>query len=336
MNRLMTSFSLPTAGLFLLLAGCGPTENPEKETDLTHEPIQIITTTGMVADLVRSIGGEHVAVRNLIGEGIDPHLYKPNRDDVAELMDAKMVFYNGLMLEGRMTQALEKVASTKPVVAVAEEIPRELLIFPSDAGNHPDPHVWLDPELWSRCTDSVVTALSKVRPMHAAEFKANSVVFIDKAMKLGEYGQECIGSIPKGVRMLVTSHDAFNYFGRAFDIEVLGVQGISTESEAGLADIEKLVALLVERRVPAVFVESSVPARSVEALVEGAAARGVTITIGGELYTDAMGTPGTYEGTWPGMLDHDVTTVTRALGGTSPTGGISGRLSEHSGKEGTP
>ena len=321
----------PLALLFGILASVAASTSCEKKPTKPPESsdqLAVVTTTGMVADLVRSIGGEHVQVRNLIGEGIDPHLYKPTRDDIAELLNADIVFYNGLLLEGKMAQVLEKTAATKPVIAIAEQIPAELLIYPEDSGDHPDPHVWLDPELWAQCSNPVVEALTQAQPKNAEHFLDNQTTFVAKAASLADYGRQSIGSIPPNVRLLITSHDAFNYFGRAFDIEVLGVQGITTESEAGLAEIEQLVAILVERKIPAVFVESSVPARSVEALVEGANAQGVEVVIGGELFTDAMGPSGTFQGTWPGMIDHDVTTVTRALGGSAPTGGMSGMLTE--------
>lgn len=294
----------------------------------SSDRINVVATTGMVADLVRSVGGDHVHVHNLISEGIDPHLYKPSRDDIAALMAADIVFYNGLLLEGKMGQALQRTSKNTPVIAVAEEIPEGELLYPDDAGGHPDPHVWLDASLWARCSEPVAQALSTLHPAGRTDFDRNQKAFTNQALELDAYGREMIATIPPDARILVTSHDAFSYFGRAYGLEVLGVQGISTESEAGLADIEALVNLLVERQVPAVFVESSVPARSVKALIEGARARGTQIVIGGELFSDAMGESGTYEGTWTGMVDHDVTTVTNALGGSAPSRGLGGSLAQ--------
>ena len=276
----------------------------------------MVTTTGMIGDLLRTVGGEAVEVRNLVGEGVDPHLYKPTRDDVAALLSADLVVYNGLHLEGRMGDVLERAGADRPTIAVAESIPADRLLSSEEDGGHADPHVWLDPGLWVVCGDRVRDALVDLRPERAALFERNLESLRDTANRLDALGHDSIGSIPPESRILITSHDAFNYFGRAFDLEVLGVQGISTESEAGLADLEALVDLVVERRVPAVFVESSVPRRSVEALVEGARARGHSVVIGGELFSDSMGPAGSSADTWAGMVRHDIETVTRALGGT--------------------
>ena len=319
-----------SCSVLFTLTSCS--ENGTTTTPPAKQVLRVVTTTGMVADLVRAVGGNHVQVSNIIGEGIDPHLYKPNRDDIAQFLTADLVFYNGLLLEGKMGQVLEQVAATKPVIAVTETIPSDQLIYPDDSDDHPDPHVWLDPQIWLQCTSPVVMALVEAQPHNATEFIANSSEYIKTAAELYSYGTKSIQSIPPDNRLLITSHDAFNYFGRAFDIEVLGVQGISTESEAGLTDIEQLVDVIVSRKIPAVFIESSVPPRSVEALIEGAKARGHDVAIGGELFTDAMGPTGTYEGTWPGMIDHDVTTVTRALGGIAPERGLDNMLTQRNEK----
>ena len=300
-------------------AGCS--REPGETVDSSDEMrTRVVTTTGMIADLARAIGGDRVNVTNLIGEGVDPHLYKPTRDDVAALLDADIIFYNGLHLEGRMGDVLARAGADRPTIAVTERLPEERLIHPNDDQDqdHADPHVWLAPELWALCGNTVCNALAEMRPQDRAEFQANLETFQAGAAELDALGTSAIGSIPRESRLLVTSHDAFNYFGRAFDIEVVGVQGISTDSEAGLADLEALVELVVQRRVPAVFVESSVPRRSIEALVEGAAARGHVVTIGGELFSDSMGPAGTPEGTWKGMVHHDIQVVTESLGGTFP------------------
>jgi manganese/zinc/iron transport system substrate-binding protein len=288
--------------------------------------IRVVTTTGMIADMVRAIGGDDVEVTNLIGVGIDPHLYKPTRDDVAALLAADMIFYNGLHLEGRMGDVLERAGSDRPTIAVTEILTRDQLIDGEDETGHEDPHVWLAPVLWARCGTSVLDALCEMAPDRTDRFNANLDMWTTQAESLEAFGRNAIGSIPVEERLLVTSHDAFNYFGRTFDIEVVGVQGISTESEAGLADLEALVQLVVERNVPAVFVESSVPRRSIQALIEGAAARGHDVVVGGELFSDSMGPAGTPEGTWHGMVEHDISVVTEALGGTLPT--TSGSASE--------
>ncbi|MCA8998121.1 MAG: zinc ABC transporter substrate-binding protein [Planctomycetaceae bacterium] len=295
--------------------------------------IQAIATVGMVADLVRNVGGDHVAVSQICGSGVDPHLYKATRDDVQTIMSGDIVFYSGLMLEGKMSDTLVKVARTKPVVAVTEELDESLLLEPDDFAGHYDPHVWMDVSAWSQCADVVANALAELAPDHAAEFQANAAAYRETLEQLHEFGKQVIGSIPENRRLLITSHDAFNYFGRAYGVDVQGVQGLSTESEAGLQRINELVELLVAREVKAVFVESSVSPKNIEALVEGVRSRGHEIEIGGELYSDAMGAAGTYEGTYIGMLDHNLTKISQALGGDAPAGGFQEwKPSQESGK----
>ncbi len=288
--------------------------------------IRIVCTVGMVTDMVRQIAGDRAEVSGIIGTGVDPHLYQPTRDDVARLEGADMVFYSGLLLEGRMTDVLEKIGKRKPVVAVTERLDESYLLQPPGFGGHHDPHVWMDVSAWAQGAEVIAKALQKQIPDGAAEIEERGKQFAAECMKLHEYGKTVIGSIPEARRVLITSHDAFNYFGRAYGLEVRGVQGISTESEAGLADINALVRFIVEREVQAVFVESSVPKKNIEALIEGAKARGHTVSVGGELFSDAMGAEGTYEGTYLGMLDHNLTLVARALGGEAPEHGWQGKL----------
>jgi manganese/zinc/iron transport system substrate-binding protein len=292
-------------------------------------PIQAIATVGMVADIVRNVGEEHLKVTQIMGAGVDPHLYKVTRDDVQMIMDGEIVFYSGLMLEGKMSDTLIKMARRKPVFAVTELIDESKLLEPEDFQGHYDPHVWMDVSVWSECMDAVAKSLTEFDPVHAADYKANAEKYRQQLAELHEYGVKSIGSIPEGSRVLITSHDAFNYFGRAYDLDVQGVQGISTESEAGLLRINELVDLLAAKNVRAVFVESSVPRKNIDALVEGARAKNHEITIGGELFSDAMGEAATYEGTYIGMLDHNITLVTRALGGDAPANGAQGKLSHH-------
>jgi manganese/zinc/iron transport system substrate-binding protein len=309
----------------VLLIGCA--EQKTRESSAT-DPLRVVATVGMVADLVKAVGGDDVEVTQLMGPGVDPHLYKPTRDDVFLITDADMVFSCGLMLEGRLQETLDRIGETKPVVTVTSKLPQELLLVPEDAGGHPDPHVWMDVAAWSNCLDPVVEALTSQRPAMESKFRERAAEYQKTLQGLHEYGLTCMASIPDERRVLITSHDAFNYFGRAYGVEVLGVQGISTDSEAGLKQINELVDLLVERKVSAVFVESSVPQKNILALIDGAKARGHDVKVGGELYSDAMGASGTYEGTYAGMLDHNITSVTRSLGGTAPEKGFGGRLSE--------
>ena len=289
-------------------------------------PIDVVCTTGMVADLVRKVGGPHVGVTQLMGAGVDPHLYKAARDDVARMLAADIVVYSGLMLEGKMTDTLIKVGRTKPVYSVTELIDEKLLLTPDDAGGHFDPHVWMDVSAWAGGVEVVARALREFDPAQAADYTRNAAELAAGLEKLHAYGLKSIGSIPEKSRVLVSSHDAFNYFGRAYGIQVQGVQGISTESEAGLQRINELVDLLVSSEIPAVFVESSVPRKNIEALLAGARARGHAVRVGGTLFSDAMGAEGTYEGTYMGMLDHNITVVTRALGGDAPERGFQGKL----------
>lgn len=287
-------------------------------------PLRVVCTTAMVADLVKNVAGSRAEVVSLVGEGVDPHLYKPTRDDVAKMLGADVVFYNGLMLEGRMEETFKKLAAKgKPVCAVASSLPQERLI--SQHG-HADPHVWMDPILWAECIGVVRDALASADPGGADEFMANAARYGAELQALDAYVKRVIATIPEEKRVLVTAHDAFQYFSRATGLQVMGIQGISTESEAGVADINRLVDEVVRRKIPAIFVESSVPDKNVRAVIEGAAARGVNVAKGGELFSDAMGHAGSYEGTYIGMLDHNATTIARGLGGEAPARGMAGRL----------
>jgi manganese/zinc/iron transport system substrate-binding protein len=310
--------------LAVVPAGC---ERPAETAGQSAGKLRIATTVGMVTDIVARVAGEHADVHGIIGSGVDPHLYKPTRNDIAQLQSADMVFYCGLMLEGKMADTLGKVATAqRPVIAVTERLDEVYLLKPEPTSAHHDPHVWMDVSAWRQAVGVVADALAERDPEHAAEYHARAAALEAELEALHAYAREVIASIPAAQRVLITAHDAFNYFGRAYDIDVVGVQGISTESEAGLDDINRLVDLIVARGVQAVFVETSVADRNVKALIAGAGSRGQAVHIGGELFSDAMGKPGTYEGTYVGMIDHNVTTIARALGGTAPEGGLHGKL----------
>jgi manganese/zinc/iron transport system substrate-binding protein len=287
----------------------------------------------MVADVVRNVGGDHVDVEQIMGAGVDPHLYKSTRDDVAIILSGDIVFYSGLLLEGKMSSVLEKLSKRQRVVAVTDDIDRMRLLSSQDSGDHFDPHVWMDVNLWSQTATRIADSLSELAPEHAEIFHDNLQTYQKRLSALDAYAKTAVETIPKESRLLVTSHDAFNYLGRAYGIEVVGIQGLSTESEAGLQHINNLVDTLVERNVHAVFIESSVSQKNVIALVDGARARGHSVKIGGELFSDAMGTQGTYEGTYIGMIDHNITTIVHALGGTAPPRGLNGQLSEERSNE---
>jgi len=289
-------------------------------------PLTVVATTGMVADAARVVGGEAVRVTGLMGPGVDPHSWRQTRTDVAAMARADLVLRHGLFLEAQLEDFFVTLARRTPVVAVAESLPRDRLRAHDAYADRFDPHVWMVPDLWLEVVAAVRGALSAARPDNAALFAANHDAYAAEIAALGDYARARLATVPEGARVLVTAHDAFGYFGAAYGFQVEGIQGISTEAEAGLQRIEALVALLVERRVGAVFVESSVPARNLRALIEGAAAQGHGVAIGAELFSDAMGAEGTYEGTYLGMIDHNVTAITRALGGAAPERGMRGLL----------
>lgn len=336
MSRLM-NFMLLIGFYVAILIGCKPTQTSATKvtTYAGKYPIATTVTVGMVADLVREIGGEQVEVTQLLGSGVDPHLHKPTRDDVQALTQADCVFYNGLLLEGKMAEVLERLNTTKLSVPVAGGI--KIDHSDGDDHSHPDPHVWMDVSLWSQAAQVVCDELSRFDPPHRDDYAARTKLLRERLAALHEYGKQQIGGIPKDQRVLVTSHDAFRYFGRAYGIEVEAIQGISTESEAGLQRINELVDILVERKIGAVFIESSVPKESIEALLKGAASRGHVVKIGGELFSDAMGEPGKYEGTYLGMMDHNLTTVAQSLGNPDvPKGGFAGSQSAIGGTPSAP
>ena len=290
---------------------------------------QVVGTVGMVTDLVERVAGDRAVVTGLLGAGVDPHLYKPTRSDVRKLIAAEVIFYNGLLLEGKMTDVLIRAATAgKKVHAVTELLEQDYLLQPAEFEGHYDPHVWMDPAAWSQAVAVIRDQLIAHDAAGQATYTAHAAATMKELERLDTYAVKVLASVPKQQRVLVTAHDAFNYFGRRFGYEVVGIQGLSTESEAGVQDIERLVDLLVDRNIGAVFVESTVSDRNIQALIQGAAAKGHRVTIGGELFSDAMGAPGSYEGTYIGMIDHNVTTIARALGGSAPVAGLNGRLGQ--------
>jgi manganese/zinc/iron transport system substrate-binding protein len=277
-------------------------------------PIKATVTVGMIADMVKAIGGQRVEVTQLIASGVDPHTFKPLREDVLAIRAADIVFYNGLLLEGRMAEVLARIADTRPSIAVAERLPAQVLDATGAREKHLDPHVWMDVSLWLQVAGEISEELQAYDPKHAAEYREAYLELAGQLRALHAYGQRVIGCIPEEQRVLVTSHDAFQYFSKAYGIEVEAVQGISTDSEAGLSRINQLVDMLVQRRVASVFVESSVAEDSIRALLRGAESRGHRVVIAASLFSDAMGPPGSYEGTYIGMMDHNFTTIAKALG----------------------
>lgn len=315
---------LPACVALLLLAACerrGAEGAGSKEAGGSGRPptaarLHVVATTAMIADAARNIGGERVEVVALMGEGVDPHLYKATPADLRELEKADVVLYNGLHLEGRLGDVLEQFGKRKPVVGIGEKIDPALLRRPSEFQGHPDPHIWFDVSLWSTACASARDALIARDPAGKADYESAAKGYLLQLDELHRWCKEELSHIPAERRLLVTAHDAFGYFGRAYGLEVRGIQGISTDSEASIRDINALVDTLVERKVPAVFVESSVPRKTIDALVEGCRSRGHEIRVGGQLYSDAMGAAGTPEGTYIGMVRANVRTIAHALGGT--------------------
>ena len=369
-----------------------PSEGGDSRIPGAAAKLNVVTTCAMVTDIVRVVGGDRTNVEGLIGEGIDPHLFTAGRNDVQKLLAADVVFYSGLMLEGRMADDFARVGRKgKPVFPVTESIDREKLREPPEFEGHWDPHVWMDVALWSECVNNVAAEFRTLDEARADEFDARAaesevqaeesdaqaeesdaraesdaaanhrtratqvreraIEFRDRAVEfralavefrvradeyrkqlaeLDDYIRKVVSTIPKEQRYLITAHDAFGYFSKSYGIEVKAIQGISTDSQAAISDINSLVDFIVENKVPAIFVESSVSKKNIEAVIEGCGERGWKIRIGAELYSDAMGKPGTYEGSYIGMMDHNATKIARALGGEAPEKGWQGKLAaEH-------
>ncbi len=311
----------------LLIAALAALMLPLAERAMADPPMKVVATTGMIADAARQVGGDLVEVRALMGPGVDPHSYRQTRSDIVAMTRADLVLWHGLYLEAQMEDFFGDLARKRNVVAVADGLPPEMLRGHDDYENRFDPHVWMSPDLWKLVVQQVQIALTATRPDAADLFAANAAAHLAELDAVSAYAAKSMAAVPQGNRVLLTAHDAFGYFGDRYDVEVLGIQGISTESEAGLNRISALVDLLVQREITAVFVESSVSDRNMRALIEGAASRGHEVLIGGELYSDAMGPDGTYEGTYIGMIDHNVTVIAAALGAQVPPRGMSGKLS---------
>ena len=306
--------------VFLLLSGCetpkekgGGGAGAPRPVDLSGRKIRVVTTIGMITDIVLRVGGERVQVAGLMGPGVDPHLYKASEGDVTRMAGADVIFYGGLHLEGKMTDVFERMRGRILTVAVTDGIDRALLLRPPEFQGAYDPHVWFDVTLWMKAVERVAETLAQLDPKSGTTYRENARTYLEKLSELHEYVRKEAGRVPPSRRVIITAHDAFNYFGRAYGFEVRGVQGISTVSEAGTADIQALANLIVEKRVPAVFVETSVPPRTMEALKEAVRARGFAVEIGGNLYSDAMGDPGTPDGTYIGMVRHNIDTIVSAL-----------------------
>jgi len=305
LSGLAISLTLCAAGVARLAASAAGSVGPK---------IKVTTTTSMVTDLVKTVGGDRVEVQGLMGAGVDPHLYKASASDITKLQRAEVIFYSGLLLEGKLQDLFAKMARTKKhVYAVTEAIAEKELLEPESFGGHYDPHVWFDVTLWAQCVESVVKGLSEFDPRNKDYFAKRGKEAQMKMSDLHQWALKKAAELPKEKRVLITSHDAFNYFGRAYGFKVVGLQGISTVEEANLAAMTQLVDFVKKQQIRAVFIESSVPPNAIKRISEDAG-----VKIGGELFSDAMGTPGQMEngydlGTYDGMIRHNLTTVVNAL-----------------------
>lgn len=297
--------ALALTGLFFTACGADNVSNDGK--------LAVVTTTGMIADVVKNVGKDSVSVQALMGPGVDPHLYKATQGDLGRLQTADIIFYNGLHLEGKMGEIFEKLERIKNVVPVAGSIDLSRLLSDPVYKDAHDPHVWFDVSLWASTIEVVVETLSKEDPGNATFYEENGKAFYAELSHLDNWVRTQIGTIPQDNRIMITAHDAFNYFGSAYNIEVRGLQGISTLSEFGLKDRVDLVNFIVEKQIKAVFVETSVSQKNINAIIEGCQQKGHDVKIGGYLYSDAMGAEGTEEGTYIGMVRANVNTIVDAL-----------------------
>ena len=298
----------------LVMAACGGAA--EASDGGGEEKLQIVTTTGQIGDIARHVGGEFVEVTALMGPGVDPHLYVASEGDVDRLVKADVILYNGLFLEAQMADVLRQIGERKPAIPVAERIePARLLPWANYADEY-DPHVWFDVTLWMKAVEAVRDALADADADHAATYKANADAYLKELAELDDYVKQQAATVPPEQRVLVTAHDAFHYFGRAYGFDVKGLQGISTASEAGTADVRELADFIAEHKISAIFVETSVPVRNVEALQAAVRDRGGDVAIGGQLYSDALGSPDSDAGTYVGMVRHNIDTIVKALRGS--------------------
>jgi len=293
--------------LILVLFSC-------KNESKTNEKLNVVTTTTMITDLVKNIGGDHINIQGLMGSGVDPHLYKASEGDVTKLVNADIIFYNGLHLEGKLVEVFEKMGDqAKTPIALAAELDKTNLIGSEYFASSYDPHVWFDIDYFKTFAKKVTEVLSKKDPENSKSYLENEKHYLSQLDKLKSDVQDVVNILPSEKRILVTAHDAFNYFGKAYGFKVVGLQGLSTATEAGVQDVQKLAAFIIEYGVKAIFVESSVPKRTIEALQEAVKSKGHNVEIGGTLYSDALGNAGTPEGTYTGMYRYNIKTIVSAL-----------------------
>ena len=311
MHRIYLSLCLI---VILASTGCDPKTHPNTSTGTKF---RVVTTIGMITDIVKNVGDDRVEVIGLMGPGVDPHLYNASAGDVQRLNSASLIFYNGLHLESKIGDILAKMSGNIKTVAVTDAIDRNLLLKPPEFEGQYDPHLWFDVTLWMQAVGKVRDVLSEFDPDNTVTYWSNAERYLAKLSELHAYVKSQAERVPPPQRVLVTAHDAFNYFGKAYGFEVRGLQGISTATEAGIADVQELTTFIAERRIPAIFVESSVSSKSLEAVKAAVKSKGFNVEIGGELFSDAMGNAGTPEGTYIGMVRHNIDTIVKALIGRS-------------------
>lgn len=296
--------------LILVLGACSPTEESNGKSE--GEKITVVTTIAQIGEPLSVIGGDYVQVESLMGAAVDPHVYNATQSDIDKLDSADVIFYSGLHLEANMVDIFNSISDSKPVLALGDAISEDDLL--TDEGGAIDPHIWFDIDLWEQGLDAAVEELKEYSPEHADYFEKNKQDYFTKLDEVKKDAEK-LAEIPEDQRILVTAHDAFGYFGRMNDIEVIGLQGLSTEDEIGISDINNTIEVIKEFHVPAIFVESSINQASINAVIEGAVSDGVDVSLGGELYSDAMGEAGTEEGTYIGMYRHNIDTIYEALNG---------------------
>lgn len=312
----------------LFVSGCNKADShvdqDHAHKDIEHSsqtysgdyPIDILCTTGQVAEILQRVGGKHVNITALMEYDVDPHLFNPRHEHVELLAQADAIFYSGLHLEGRMADIFVQRARTQPTYAVTEGIVSrgdERLREPPEFEGMHDPHVWHDVSLWSECVHDVEEILCELDPEHEDDYETNAHEYMDELEELHEFCRAEIAKIPEEARVMVTAHDAFGYFGKAYGLEVFGLKGISSEDEIDLAHQEKIQEMIIRRKIPAVFVESTIAPRAIEALIEPCRAAGWDLKNGGELYADALGKAGSEAATYTGMIKHNVKTIVEAL-----------------------
>lgn len=299
--------------LFILVFAIILCTSCQDEKKAQNGKLKVVTTTTMITDLLRNIGGDSISIQGLMGSGVDPHLYKASEGDVSKLSNADVVFYTGLHLEGKLVDVFEKMGKSTNTIALADVLDKNKLIGSEYFASNYDPHIWFNIQYWKQLTNYLTTELSKLDPDNTGYFEANKTAYLKKLDTLESDIKSTIAKLPEEKRILVTAHDAFNYFGEAYGFEVVGLQGLSTATEAGVQDVQNLAKLIIDKKVKAIFVETSVPKRTIEALQQAVLSKGFEVAIGGTLYSDALGNAGTEEGTYLGMFRYNVDTIVEAL-----------------------